>query len=62
MPSRYYRLNTDDLVFAQNLLDYRQRQREEGAIALHQLPQRLKNITPIRPRANLSLLVKLMVS
>nr|MDZ7943515.1 hypothetical protein [Nostoc sp. EfeVER01] len=55
MPSRYYRLNTDDLVFVQNLLDYRQRQREEGAIALHQLPQRLKNITPIRPRANLSL-------
>ncbi|MEJ6487592.1 hypothetical protein N0Y54_41175 [Nostoc punctiforme UO1] len=58
MPSRYYRLNTDDLVFARNSLDYRQGQREEGAIALHQLLQQLKNITLIRPRANLSLVSK----
>ena len=26
---RYYRLNTEDVVFAQNVLDYRQRQRED---------------------------------
>jgi hypothetical protein len=31
---------------------------QSGAIALHQLPQRLKKITAARPRANLSLVAK----
>ncbi len=31
---------------------------QSGVIALHQLPQRLKNITAVRPRANLSLISK----
>ncbi len=45
---RYYRLNTDDVEFAQKVLDYRQRQREEKERNLYNLSITLPILSSFR--------------